>query len=634
MKRFKLHNLDIDRVDLVDRGANQYADIVIHKGHDARAMIAKNMKQGYPEDTQLKNGPPPVKRTGIAPMPKDVDEKKKKKGAKGSAFPERNAAESSTSAGSPPVPVEKHSPGGTGHDQKNHGKKGSGGGRKKPLSSKAKAKYKQAFGAADKAMKAKMAEGLSERDAQSSVIGHLRRNESPPGVGKVDRVGGFGDDDIDQAQFEQDALPEQKPKKRSNDGGATRHGQAPGDMTVRTDSRFDESAKELKATKIPDSYKNKYSSSDPSLRRPTKAEIDRVKAQFPNDSRREIMEEAEERIARSNRNVKKHTPGGQSHNQQNHAGGGGASGPPIGLTDGGGLNSSERRPLHSIAREIRADWSTKGKGVNFAAKPYLDAMSQMDSIHEPFFYDSGSSVVAYFLSNAGSWRGDTARKVKAELNEMLKDRPPVGAMRPLRSADQQGVKEKAKSRAKERAKKPDVFERNRRRANNTPLARWLDSLDKRFEKAFPPKKDVPPEGAPPQKAAPPQSGKELPKLNDVLGKPTDTKAAVPPGTPAPGKPEAKPTAPGQADPSQTPTDGALAPDELVPDSPPDIKGGPPLGPGTPGGQRPVETPKAKPEASGLPAAKPGVSPPPSGKKERIATDIKEKRKPPSGKPFA
>ena len=141
---------------------------------------------------------------------------------------------------------------------------------------------------------------------------------------------------------------------------------------------------------------------------------------------------------------------------------------------------------------------------------------------------------------------------------------------------------------------------------------------------------------PVSKAFPPKSGKELPKLNDVLGKPTDTKGAVPSGTPAPGKAAAKPAAPGQVDPSQTPTDGALAPDELVPDSPPS-SAGPPLGPGTPGGKRPVETPKGKvepPKATGLPAAKPGVPPPPNEKKERIATDIKEKRKPPSGKPFA
>lgn len=74
------------------------------------------------------------------------------------------------------------------------------------------------------------------------------------------------------------------------------------------------------------------------------------------------------------------------------------------------------RPLSEIAREIRKDW----KNVNFAAKPYLDAMSTLGSINERYGYDSARSIVLYFLSNAGSWRGETAKRVKAELNAMLK----------------------------------------------------------------------------------------------------------------------------------------------------------------------------------------------------------------------
>ena len=75
------------------------------------------------------------------------------------------------------------------------------------------------------------------------------------------------------------------------------------------------------------------------------------------------------------------------------------------------------RPLYLIAQEIYSDW----KNVNFAAKPYLDAMECMESIHSQFFADSGKSVVAYFLSNATDWRGETAKRVKAELKGMLKD---------------------------------------------------------------------------------------------------------------------------------------------------------------------------------------------------------------------
>ena len=73
------------------------------------------------------------------------------------------------------------------------------------------------------------------------------------------------------------------------------------------------------------------------------------------------------------------------------------------------------RPLHTIARDIRKDWLK----VNYAAKPYLDAMSSLSSINDAFYHDSAKSVVRYFLSNASTWRGDTAKAIKAELKAML-----------------------------------------------------------------------------------------------------------------------------------------------------------------------------------------------------------------------
>ena len=74
------------------------------------------------------------------------------------------------------------------------------------------------------------------------------------------------------------------------------------------------------------------------------------------------------------------------------------------------------RPLYEIAREIRNDW----KRPYFGAEPYLDAMFSLDSITDNFMYDSGHSVVLYFLANAQTWKGDTARRVKAELKAMTK----------------------------------------------------------------------------------------------------------------------------------------------------------------------------------------------------------------------
>lgn len=74
------------------------------------------------------------------------------------------------------------------------------------------------------------------------------------------------------------------------------------------------------------------------------------------------------------------------------------------------------RTLHEIAREIRKDWIK----VNYAAKPYLDAMATLNSIHDSYHYDSGKSIVLYFLSNASTWRGENAKRIKTELRSMTK----------------------------------------------------------------------------------------------------------------------------------------------------------------------------------------------------------------------
>jgi hypothetical protein len=78
------------------------------------------------------------------------------------------------------------------------------------------------------------------------------------------------------------------------------------------------------------------------------------------------------------------------------------------------MNST--RPLYQIAAEIQRDW----KKVNFAAVPYLQAMSDLSSVSDNYGFDSGSSIVNYFLANANSWRGEVARRVKAELKDMIR----------------------------------------------------------------------------------------------------------------------------------------------------------------------------------------------------------------------
>lgn len=73
------------------------------------------------------------------------------------------------------------------------------------------------------------------------------------------------------------------------------------------------------------------------------------------------------------------------------------------------------RSVSSIARDIRADWGSK---VNFAARPYLQAMLSIDSTLDSFGHDSGDSIVRYFLCNASSYRGEKAKALKAELKTL------------------------------------------------------------------------------------------------------------------------------------------------------------------------------------------------------------------------
>lgn len=77
--------------------------------------------------------------------------------------------------------------------------------------------------------------------------------------------------------------------------------------------------------------------------------------------------------------------------------------------------SVQTRPLHEVAQEIYETWPR----VNYAAKPYLLAMEELDLITDAFGADSAASIVRYFLANASSYRGEAARRIKAELNAMV-----------------------------------------------------------------------------------------------------------------------------------------------------------------------------------------------------------------------
>ena len=78
--------------------------------------------------------------------------------------------------------------------------------------------------------------------------------------------------------------------------------------------------------------------------------------------------------------------------------------------------------IHEIAAIIRQDWIDKnGKSnINYAAKPYVDAMDTLENISDKYICDDGKDIVARFLCNANSWRGEVAKIIKEELKKRLK----------------------------------------------------------------------------------------------------------------------------------------------------------------------------------------------------------------------
>lgn len=76
----------------------------------------------------------------------------------------------------------------------------------------------------------------------------------------------------------------------------------------------------------------------------------------------------------------------------------------------------ENKPLSYVAEVIRVNWVNPSP----YAVPYINAMAQLRSINDSYYADSAAGVVMYFLANAQTWRGDTARIVKAHLKKAVK----------------------------------------------------------------------------------------------------------------------------------------------------------------------------------------------------------------------
>ena len=78
-------------------------------------------------------------------------------------------------------------------------------------------------------------------------------------------------------------------------------------------------------------------------------------------------------------------------------------------------NEYKEMTVDQLAAVVRMDWVK----VNYAAKPYLEAMFSLQTAQDNYGHDSGESILLYFLGNAKTWRGETARAVKAELKRRI-----------------------------------------------------------------------------------------------------------------------------------------------------------------------------------------------------------------------
>lgn len=74
------------------------------------------------------------------------------------------------------------------------------------------------------------------------------------------------------------------------------------------------------------------------------------------------------------------------------------------------------RPIHVIANDVRKNW----RHIYFGAYPYLQAMMSLIDLTDRYGADDARSIILYFLSNASTWRGAVAKRIKQELKEIIK----------------------------------------------------------------------------------------------------------------------------------------------------------------------------------------------------------------------
>lgn len=79
--------------------------------------------------------------------------------------------------------------------------------------------------------------------------------------------------------------------------------------------------------------------------------------------------------------------------------------------------SETKRTFRQIAKDIRSSWMN----VYFGAVPYLEALLTLDTTnpHDLYGFDTAGDIARYFLANAQTFRGTTAKQLKAELKNLI-----------------------------------------------------------------------------------------------------------------------------------------------------------------------------------------------------------------------
>ena len=621
-RRFKLRNLEVDRVDLVDKGANQYAEIVIAKGRDEkRESIATNMRDGYPVDTQLKNGPTPTVR---------IRRKKKKKG---SADAERNAAEMG-SAGAPVAPpaekpnpfAKHHGPGAhaSGSSQDVHGK--GGGGSKKPSnagsSNKGIPKGKEG-GYSRPGGGVPADEGTQESMFEEKLMGEytVKPEVKSRGLNRADYERAQSRDKRAGEGGIGGGLGPRIPTKEGNKGMPSSDASRANETEMWDSAAANDSGGDAK-------FENWMNAADMEVSRRAGLSIH----DLADMNYRDMYEDGLSPKRAAGRALRNEGFNGGMLKDDNWKTG-------IGSDD---LGTGE--PLKHTVSRASAEKNAQALRFISSAKA-VGVMSPKEWSHARDMIQSGrnDSMVKEFSNNwmkahdaASKGRGMGPGKANStSIRAIIKETYSGGSIMSGYEADMKRLDSTV-----------DMLRGNQ------------DKIKKKIRKAFPPPKPKP--GVPvdpraaavPGKPVPPKPGVKpgMPQLKDVVGKP---------GAPGaiPGQPAA-PAPPGGVglgiDPSQTPTPGAPTPGAPVaPGAPapgpaaappmgkpaptPQLSpnpGVPPLGPGSAPGKRPVATPATVPGKKPPPKAAAPPNPLMDDKKKKLADQMRQKGAPPSGgKPF-